>query len=57
MAVWRTMLETELRVTWWGLSMRAPGLSNRFRVTPMGRYLESRVRPNGAPAAEPPGDG
>ncbi|MGI9577788.1 MAG: polyprenol monophosphomannose synthase [Microthrixaceae bacterium] len=56
MAVWRTMLETELRVTWWGLSLRAPAVSDRFRGTPMGRYLESRVRPTGAPPAQPPGD-
>lgn len=49
MAVVRTMVETELRVTWWGLSMRAPGLSDRFRSTGPGRFLESRVRPTGAP--------
>jgi dolichol-phosphate mannosyltransferase len=57
MAVWRTMLETELRVTWWGLSMRAPALSGRFRTTRLGLWLESRVRPSGAPVARPPGDG
>jgi dolichol-phosphate mannosyltransferase len=49
MAVLRTMVETEVRVTWWGLSLRAPGLSARFRSTGPGRYLESRVRPTGAP--------
>ena len=49
MAVVRTMVETELRVTWWGLSLRAPGLSQRFRSTGPGRFLESRVRPTGAP--------
>jgi dolichol-phosphate mannosyltransferase len=57
MAVWRTMLETELRVTWWGLSLRAPGLSDRFRITRLGRWLESRVRPSDAPGAHLPGDG
>ena len=51
MAVLRTMVETEVRVTWWGLSMRAPGLSGRFRATGPGRFLESRVRPTGAPPA------
>lgn len=49
MAVVRNMVETELRVTWWGLSLRAPGLSRRFRATGPGRFLESRVRPTGAP--------
>lgn len=56
MAVGRTMLETELRVTWWGISLRAPGLSNRFRGTGAGRFLHSKVRPSGAPdrsAGEP----
>ncbi|MCB1271143.1 MAG: hypothetical protein KDB31_06960, partial [Microthrixaceae bacterium] len=62
MAVGRTMVETELRVTWWGLSLRAPGVSDRFRATGPGRYLRSRVRPSGAPGAQPdpgapPGDG
>lgn len=49
MAVFRTMAETELRVTWWGLSLRAPTLSGRLRSTGPGRYLESRVRPSGLP--------
>lgn len=49
MAVGRTMLETQLRVTWWGLSLRAPGLSNRFRGTAPGRFLHSKVRPSGVP--------
>jgi dolichol-phosphate mannosyltransferase len=57
MAVWRTMVETELRVTWWGLSMRAPALSSRLRTTRLGLWLESRIRPSGAPVAQPPGDG
>jgi dolichol-phosphate mannosyltransferase len=54
MAVVRTMVETELRVTWWGLSLRAPGFSTRLRRTAAGRYLESRVRPSGAPTLDPP---
>lgn len=62
MAVGRTMLETQLRVTWWGLSLRAPGLSNRFRGTGAGRFLHSKVRPSGVPdrragEPEPPDDG
>jgi dolichol-phosphate mannosyltransferase len=57
MAVVRTMVETELRVTWWGLSLRAPGLSDRFRGTPAGRWLRSLVRPSGPPAPDgPPAD-
>jgi dolichol-phosphate mannosyltransferase len=52
MAVVRTMVETELRVTWWGVSMRLPGLSERFRTTPPGRFLESRTRPIGPPSSE-----
>lgn len=50
MAVARTMIETELRVTWWGLSLRAPNLSGRLRTTPPGRYLEGRIRPMRPPA-------
>ena len=45
MAVVRTMVETELRVTWWGIVLRAPRLTARVRRTPPGRFLESRVRP------------
>lgn len=45
MAVLRTMVETELRVTWWGLSLRAPLLAKLLRTSPPGRYLEGRVRP------------
>lgn len=45
MAVVRTMVETELRVTWWGLSLRAPRLSNGLRATGPGRYLERRMSP------------
>lgn len=49
MAVLRTMVETELRVTWWGLSLRLPAMTRRLRRTPPGRYAESRIRPTGAP--------
>ena len=45
MAVARTMVETELRVTWWGLSLRAPRLSGRFRATRTGQRLQDRMRP------------
>lgn len=47
MAVLSTMIETELRVTWWGISIRLPWLSERFRVTGPGRFLEARMRPVG----------
>ena len=50
MAVVRTMVETELRVTWWGISLRLPGLSDRFRTTGPGRFLEARIRPVGPPS-------
>ena len=50
MAVVRTMVETELRVTLWGISIRLPWLSNRFRTTGPGRYLEGRIRPFGPPS-------
>lgn len=46
MAVVRTMVETEIRVTWWGLSLRAPRLSSRLRATVPGRYLENRLSPD-----------
>ncbi len=49
MAVVRTMVETELRVTWWGLSIRLPRVGEALRSTPPGRYLQARLRP-----AEPP---
>jgi len=49
MAVVRTMVETELRVTWWGLALRLPGLTGRLRATPPGRYAESLIRPTGTP--------
>jgi dolichol-phosphate mannosyltransferase len=52
MAVVRTMVETELRVTWWGMAMRAPALTDRFRSTPPGRLLSSRVRPTGPPRSD-----
>ena len=49
MAVVRTMVETELRVTWWGLSLRAPGFADAVRRTAPGRYLTSLIRPSGTP--------
>ena len=52
MAVVRTMVETELRVTWWGLSMRLPGMSRWFRRSAPGQYLESKVRPVVMPPSE-----
>ncbi len=51
MAVARTMVETELRVTWWGLSLRAPALSGKLRATAPGRFLEARMRPTRPPGA------
>ncbi len=51
MAVVRTMAETQIRVTWWGMCMRAPGATSLFRRTPPGRYLASKVRPKGIPVA------
>lgn len=45
MAVLQTMGETQLRVTWWGIARRAPSFTDRFRRTPVGRYLQSWVRP------------
>ena len=51
MAVVRTMAETELRVTWWGLSLRAPRVAGRVRGTGPGRYAESLIRPPGSPRA------
>jgi dolichol-phosphate mannosyltransferase len=53
MAVVRTMLETELRVTWWGITLRAPALTTFIRRTPPGRFLESLIRP--APGPPPAG--
>ncbi|MDQ2678583.1 MAG: polyprenol monophosphomannose synthase [Actinomycetota bacterium] len=52
MAVLRTMVETELRVTWWGVSLRLPGLSERFRSSAPGRFLESKTHPIGPPGSE-----
>ncbi|UDY36462.1 polyprenol monophosphomannose synthase [Dermatobacter hominis] len=49
MAVVRTMAETELRVTWWGIALRAPHLTDRVRATGPGRFAESRIRPTGSP--------
>lgn len=51
MAVARTMFETELRVTWWGLALRAPKFSELFRQTAPGRYMISKIRPSGRPSS------
>ncbi|MEI7886476.1 MAG: polyprenol monophosphomannose synthase [Actinomycetes bacterium] len=52
MAVIRTMLETELRVTWWGIALRAPRISESLRRTAPGKYLMSKIRPTGPPVVE-----
>ncbi|CAB4532233.1 unannotated protein [freshwater metagenome] len=52
MAVVRTMAETELRVTWWGISLRAPKVSESVRRTAPGKYLMSKIRPSGPPVIE-----
>lgn len=49
MAVVRTMVETELRVTWWGISLRAPRATDRVRRSAPGRYLTSLIRPSAPP--------
>lgn len=49
----RIMAETMLFVTWWGLCMRAPVLTGRFRSTTAGRGLASRTRP---PVSAAPGE-
>ena len=52
MAVVRTMVETELRVTWWGLALRAPRISDRLRQTAPGKYFISKIQPSGPPIVE-----
>jgi dolichol-phosphate mannosyltransferase len=52
MAVVRTMVETELRVTWWGVARRAPAISRWFRQSGSGRYLASKVAPSALPVGE-----
>lgn len=52
MSVVRTMVETELRVTWWGLALRAPGVTRRMRASGPGRFAESLIRPTGSPRAQ-----
>lgn len=39
------MAENMALVTWWGLCLRAPKLTGRFRATPAGRYLAERFTP------------
>ncbi|CAN5707556.1 polyprenol monophosphomannose synthase [soil metagenome] len=51
MSVVRTMAETELRVTWWGIALRAPALTQRLRSTPPGRFMMSRIRSSGPPTS------
>jgi hypothetical protein len=46
------MVETELRVTWWGISIRLPWLSERLRSTGAGRFLQTRIRPVGPPPGQ-----
>ena len=46
------MVETELRVTWWGISRRAPALTRRFRTHPTGPVPRVEGPPHrGAPSA------
>lgn len=44
MAVLETMIQTAVRVTWWGLAIRAPRFTAIIRRTAPGSYLEARVR-------------
>jgi len=41
----RIMAENMALVTWWGLCLRAPRLTGRFRATSAGRYLAERTTP------------
>jgi len=41
----RIMAENMALVTWWGLCLRAPALTGRFRSTSFGRYLADRTTP------------
>jgi dolichol-phosphate mannosyltransferase len=40
------MVENTALVTWWGLCLRAPAVTNRFRDTAAGRYLAERTTPS-----------
>ena len=40
------MAENMALVTWWGLCLRAPKLTGRFRETSIGRYLAHRTTPS-----------
>ena len=44
----RTMAETMVSVTWWGLCIRFPKTTNRFRATALGRRLWSVTGPASA---------
>ena len=41
----KIMAENMALVTWWGLCLRAPNLTTRFRSTTAGRYLAHRTTP------------
>jgi len=45
----RTMAETMLSVTWWGLCIRFPRITDRFRATSLGRRLWSVTGPASTP--------
>lgn len=42
----RIMVENTLLVTWWGLCMRLPRLTDLFRRTQMGRKLAELTTPS-----------
>lgn len=42
----KIMVENTLLVTWWGLCIRMPALTDRFRRTPMGRKLAELTTPS-----------
>ena len=45
----RTMAETMVSVTWWGLCIRFPKLTNKFRATALGQRLWSVTGPAATP--------
>ncbi|MEZ5322731.1 MAG: polyprenol monophosphomannose synthase [Microthrixaceae bacterium] len=52
----RSMVETTLMVTWWGLCLRFPGVTDRFRATKLGRRLFALTGPSiptGGPMTAP----
>jgi dolichol-phosphate mannosyltransferase len=42
----RIMAETTLMVTWWGLCLRVPGLTGKFRSTAIGKRLVTWTQPS-----------